>query len=258
MWVFKRVGGGWGWDWVEAGGWMPLPTRPQRYCDPASLVLFLRFKSVGPRLSALRTTSFRFSPLKHSIIYLFFTFCCRFCHVIFCHFFAIHLLSATKETNLIVRRSSEMYTLALTSGDMYSQKANCYNCCDSSESGWIKSGRNVRKNDAHDATPFSSATYSSTPVKQNLSILLRCKCIVWKHRITYTYEETLVLISECYCRCEIRSLISVTCGAAKAKKISDLLSMSCLSITFAFWVSENDVFLLSWIWTGFFLGSFSF
>ena len=27
--------GGWGVD----GGWMPLPTRPQRYCDPASLVL---------------------------------------------------------------------------------------------------------------------------------------------------------------------------------------------------------------------------
>ena len=26
--------GGWGVDW----GWMPLPTRPQRYCDPASLV----------------------------------------------------------------------------------------------------------------------------------------------------------------------------------------------------------------------------
>ena len=23
------------------GGWMPLPTRPQRYCDPASLVLVL-------------------------------------------------------------------------------------------------------------------------------------------------------------------------------------------------------------------------
>ena len=23
------------------GGWLPLPTRPQQYCDPASLVLFL-------------------------------------------------------------------------------------------------------------------------------------------------------------------------------------------------------------------------
>ena len=23
---------------VRLGGWMPLPTRPQRYCDPASLV----------------------------------------------------------------------------------------------------------------------------------------------------------------------------------------------------------------------------
>ena len=28
---------GWGAD----GGWMPLPTRPQRYCDPASLVTIL-------------------------------------------------------------------------------------------------------------------------------------------------------------------------------------------------------------------------
>ena len=23
---------------VEDGGWLPLPTRPQRYCDPTSLV----------------------------------------------------------------------------------------------------------------------------------------------------------------------------------------------------------------------------
>ena len=30
--------GGWECGWGEAGGWMPLPTRPQRYCDPASLV----------------------------------------------------------------------------------------------------------------------------------------------------------------------------------------------------------------------------
>ena len=30
----------WG-AWVMDGGWMPLPTRPQRYCDPASLVYFL-------------------------------------------------------------------------------------------------------------------------------------------------------------------------------------------------------------------------
>ena len=27
--------------WVVDMGWMPLPTRPQRYCDPASLALFL-------------------------------------------------------------------------------------------------------------------------------------------------------------------------------------------------------------------------
>ena len=31
--------GGWEWGWGEAGGWPPLPTRPQRYCDPSSLVL---------------------------------------------------------------------------------------------------------------------------------------------------------------------------------------------------------------------------
>ena len=35
VWVFMV--GAWGVD----GGWMPLPTRPQRYCDPASLVLFI-------------------------------------------------------------------------------------------------------------------------------------------------------------------------------------------------------------------------
>ena len=40
VWVCECVagvvgGGGCG----EAGGWMPLPTRPQRYCDPTSLVL---------------------------------------------------------------------------------------------------------------------------------------------------------------------------------------------------------------------------
>ena len=28
------------------GSWMPLPTRPQRYCDPASLVPFLNSEFV--------------------------------------------------------------------------------------------------------------------------------------------------------------------------------------------------------------------
>ena len=32
--VIVYVWGTWGMD----GGWMPLHTRPQRYCDPASLV----------------------------------------------------------------------------------------------------------------------------------------------------------------------------------------------------------------------------
>ena len=35
--VFVLVVGAWG----VAGGWIPLPTRPQRYCDPASLVRFV-------------------------------------------------------------------------------------------------------------------------------------------------------------------------------------------------------------------------
>ena len=35
----ERVWGGLGWDWDEAGGLMP--TRPQRYCDLASLILVL-------------------------------------------------------------------------------------------------------------------------------------------------------------------------------------------------------------------------
>ena len=30
--------GGLGCGWGEAEDWMPLPTRPERYCDPASLV----------------------------------------------------------------------------------------------------------------------------------------------------------------------------------------------------------------------------
>ena len=30
----------WGGGWGEAGGWLPLPTRPQRYCDPVSLVAY--------------------------------------------------------------------------------------------------------------------------------------------------------------------------------------------------------------------------
>ena len=33
VWVCEWVG----WGWGEAGGWMPLLTRPQRYCDTASL-----------------------------------------------------------------------------------------------------------------------------------------------------------------------------------------------------------------------------
>ena len=34
----ERGLGVWFGTWGEAGGWMPLTTRPQRYCDPASLV----------------------------------------------------------------------------------------------------------------------------------------------------------------------------------------------------------------------------
>ena len=37
FWVCVLVGGAWGVD----GGWMPLPTCPQRYCDPASLVIII-------------------------------------------------------------------------------------------------------------------------------------------------------------------------------------------------------------------------
>ena len=41
VWVFMV--GAWGVD----GGWMPLPTRPQRYCDPASLALTYHFSQVA-------------------------------------------------------------------------------------------------------------------------------------------------------------------------------------------------------------------
>ena len=34
LWVYMLVGGALGVD----GGWMPLPTRPQRYCDPRHLL----------------------------------------------------------------------------------------------------------------------------------------------------------------------------------------------------------------------------
>ena len=34
--------GSWGWGWGVAGGWMPLPTRLQQYCDLASLVLLFQ------------------------------------------------------------------------------------------------------------------------------------------------------------------------------------------------------------------------
>ena len=37
-WVSVCVGVGW--EWGETGGWMPQPTCPQRYCDPASLDFF--------------------------------------------------------------------------------------------------------------------------------------------------------------------------------------------------------------------------
>ena len=35
------LGGGLGGALGVDGGWLPLPTRPQRYCDPASLVVRL-------------------------------------------------------------------------------------------------------------------------------------------------------------------------------------------------------------------------
>ena len=41
--------GGWGCGWGEAGGRMPLPSRPQRYCDPTSLV-FSSISLSGPIL----------------------------------------------------------------------------------------------------------------------------------------------------------------------------------------------------------------
>ena len=43
------VYGGWGVN----GGWMPLPTHPQRYRDPASLVSFVLSQSVVQSQSKL-------------------------------------------------------------------------------------------------------------------------------------------------------------------------------------------------------------
>ena len=40
VWVYVSV---WEGGWNEAGGWLPLPTHPQQYSDPASLVIFISF-----------------------------------------------------------------------------------------------------------------------------------------------------------------------------------------------------------------------
>ena len=41
------LGGGLGGALGVDGGWLPLPTRPQRYCDPASLVdICARFRAL--------------------------------------------------------------------------------------------------------------------------------------------------------------------------------------------------------------------
>ena len=48
--VCECVGGGWGLG--EAEGWMPLLTRPQQYCDPASLVYFIFPPQVRLRVEA--------------------------------------------------------------------------------------------------------------------------------------------------------------------------------------------------------------
>ena len=71
----------WGWGALGVvGGWMPLPTRPQRYCDPASLVnlracrirtLFCSFRRASNIcfICAICTNSF-------VVFFLFFAFLC--------------------------------------------------------------------------------------------------------------------------------------------------------------------------------------
>ena len=45
--VCECVGGGWRCGWGEAGGWMPLPTRPLRYCEFVTLRHLLMFPSTS-------------------------------------------------------------------------------------------------------------------------------------------------------------------------------------------------------------------
>ena len=58
---------GWG-AWGVDGGRMPLPTRPQRYCDPASLVetcaqvIFVKLKSFDTEI--IRRKNFDFKVLE--------------------------------------------------------------------------------------------------------------------------------------------------------------------------------------------------
>ena len=52
--MLEGVEGGWGLGWGEATGWMPLPTHPQRYRDPASLAYWLDLDSYMQRLYQTR------------------------------------------------------------------------------------------------------------------------------------------------------------------------------------------------------------
>ena len=64
------------WEWGEVGGWMPLPTWPKRYYDPASLVLqravftkkvLIVFDKVGDFICIIAASGFEimdFSPTK--------------------------------------------------------------------------------------------------------------------------------------------------------------------------------------------------
>ena len=105
-------------SWDVDGGWMPLPTCPQRYCDPASLVSryitnFVEFRAIialrplpnRPRLScrvsglvysASALLSLRFSTSAWSLfIFIFITSWTKPCTIFFHYFeFLLEVLAS--------------------------------------------------------------------------------------------------------------------------------------------------------------------
>ena len=74
-------GKGLGWGKREAGGWMPMPARPQLYCDPASRVISRALRDSAPRFVP-KTESVGRSIIFH--FFYFFGICGQLLHYCSC------------------------------------------------------------------------------------------------------------------------------------------------------------------------------